>query len=160
MKLFVENLNSIHWSGHQLSPHWPHSFYHPENPNRLTSPVCVAWLGKPQSVMCNYLAQHVKLRVPTLAEICSPWIWHVRLYFIPDQGRGLLRPRWWISPLRIFSILQKYILDSWTHLPLDKMAAILANVFFFFNENDRILIQNWWNLFPAVQLTTRQHWFR
>ena len=51
----------------------------------------------------------------------------------------------------------KYV-DGLTHLPLDKMAANLADDDFkciFLNENDFH-----WNLFPGAQLTISQHWFR
>ena len=49
-----------------------------------------------------------------------------------------------------------------THLPLDKVADILADDIFkciFLNENDRIPIQISLK-FPGVQLTISQHWFR
>ena len=49
------------------------------------------------------------------------------------------------------------------HLPLDKMATILADDNFkciFLNENYRIPIRIHWNLFTGVQLTISQHCFR
>ena len=52
---------------------------------------------------------------------------------------------------------------SLTHIPQDKMAAILADDIFnciFFYENDRIQIKFHWNMFTEVQLTITQHWFR
>ena len=58
------------------------------------------------------------------------------------------------------SIQGKSTLIQLTHLPLDKMAAILADNIFkciFLNENDKILIQISLKL---VQLTINQHWFR
>ena len=56
----------------------------------------------------------------------------------------------------------QYGISRLTHLPLDKMADVLADGNFkciFLNENDRILIRISLK-FPGVQLTIRQHWFR
>ena len=56
-----------------------------------------------------------------------------------------------------------FYLQGLTHLPLDKMAAILADDIFkriFLNENGRIQIQIHWNLFLTVQLTIALDWFR
>ena len=53
------------------------------------------------------------------------------------------------------------ILSLLTHLPLDKMAAILADDIL--KCSLMKIIKFWfkfhWNLFPAVQLTINQHWF-
>ena len=49
------------------------------------------------------------------------------------------------------------------HLPLDKMAAILADDIFkciFMNKNYRIPNKIALKFFPWVQLTMNQHWFR
>ena len=50
-----------------------------------------------------------------------------------------------------------------THLLLDKMATILAEVIFkriFLNEMIELLFKFHWNFLPGVQLTIRQHCFR
>ena len=60
-------------------------------------------------------------------------------------------------------ILSVPVIDELTHLPLDKMAAILADDIFkwiFLNENGRIPIQISLKFVPRVQLTISQHWFR
>ena len=52
---------------------------------------------------------------------------------------------------------------GWTHLLLDKMAAISQTIFsdaFFVNEKFCIWVKNYWSLFVRAQLTITQHWFR
>ena len=71
---------------------------------------------------------------------------------------GKMSSLYWIRPL--VSAPQGFIL---THLPLDKMAANLADDFS--NEFSWMkMIELWfkfhWNLFLWVQLTIGQHWFR
>ena len=54
-------------------------------------------------------------------------------------------------------------LNQLTHLPLDKMAAILADDIFkciFMNENDRINIQIALKFVPDGPIDNTQHWFR
>ena len=50
-----------------------------------------------------------------------------------------------------------------THLPLDKMAAISQTIFsnaFSWIKNLVFWLKFHWRLFPGVQLTILQHWFR
>ena len=52
---------------------------------------------------------------------------------------------------------------AFTHLPLDKMATILLTTFsntFIWMKSVRLRFEFHWSLFPRVQLTISQHWFR
>ena len=52
--------------------------------------------------------------------------------------------------------------NEFTHLPLDKMAAILQTVFsyaFSWMKNFVFCLKFNWSLFPRFQLTITQHWF-
>ena len=54
-------------------------------------------------------------------------------------------------------------LNSLTHLPLDKMAAILQTIYsdaFLWMKNFVLWLKSYWSVFLSVQLTINQHWFR
>ena len=74
--------------------------------------------------------------------------------------------------LNMFSLIRRHCpkwspiiltIPGLTHLPLDKMAAVLADDIFkciFWTKMVIFRLKFYWNLFPEVQLTINQHWFR
>ena len=137
----IKQMMSVNW-GLCLSPHWQ-SYSHLARPGLFSSPF-LGWgicPGVPGTI--------VDFHPPIL---CIPWnMQTVLFYFI----HGYILTSWWIYVICVNI--------SFNSSPPGQNGHYFGRWQFqmhFFYKSDRIRFEFHWNLFPEVQLTISQHWFR